>query len=98
MLNKYSYVYILSDNNNDKLYVGVTSNLIKRVFEHKNKHVTGYTKRHKIHKLVYYEEFGDIYLAISREKQLKGRLRSRKIKLIEINNPNGNDLYEKITD
>ena len=98
MSNKYSYVYILSDDNNNKLYIGVTSNLIKRINEHKNQQVQGYTKKHKIHKLVYYQEFGDIYLAISREKQLKSRLRSRKIKLIEINNPNWNDLYEKITD
>jgi len=98
MNNKYSYVYILTDNNNDKLYIGVTSNLIKRIYEHKNKQVSGYTKRNNIHKLVYYQEFGDIYLAISREKQLKGRVRSRKIKLIEINNPNWNDLYNEITE
>ena len=98
MQNKYSYVYILSDENNDKLYIGVTSNLIKRIFEHKNQLVKGYSQRHNIHKLVYYEQFAEIYAAITREKQLKGRLRSRKIKLIEINNPNWNDLYEKITD
>jgi len=98
MNNKYSYVYILTDDNNDKLYIGVTSNLIKRIYEHKNKQVSGYTKRNNIHKLVYYQEFGDIYLAISREKQLKGRVRSRKIKLIEINNPNWNDLYNEITE
>ena len=98
MSNKYSYVYILSDENNDKLYIGVTSDLIKRVNEHKNQHVQGHTKKHKIQKLVYYQEFGDIYLAISREKQLKGRLRSRKNKLIEVNNPNWNDLYQEITD
>ena len=98
MNNKYSYVYILTDDNNDKLYIGVTSNLIKRIYEHKNQQVAGYTKRNNIHKLVYYQEFGDIYLAISREKQLKGRVRSRKIKLIEINNPNWNDLYDEITE
>ncbi len=91
-------MYILTDDNNDKLYIGVTSNLIKRIYEHKNKQVSSYTKRNNIHKLVYYQEFGDIYLAISREKQLKGRLRSRKIKLIEINNPNWNDLYDEITE
>ena len=95
---KYSYVYILTDDKNDKLYIGVTSNLIKRVYEHKKKLLPGYTKRNNIHKLVYYQEFGDIYLAISREKQLKGRLRNRKIKLIEINNPNWNDLYDEITE
>jgi len=98
MSNKFSYVYILSDDRNDKLYVGVTSNLIKRIKEHKEQHVSGYTKKHNIHKLVYYQEFGDIYLAISREKQIKGRLRKRKIKLIELNNPNWNDLYEEIID
>ena len=98
MNNKYSYVYILSDENNNKLYIGVTSNLINRIREHKEQHVKGYTQRHNIHKLVYYEQFADIYIAISREKQLKGRLRSRKIKLIEINNPNWDDLYFEITD
>ncbi len=98
MSNKCSYVYILSDDRNDKLYVGITSNLIKRINEHREQHVSGYTKKHKIHKLVYYQEFGDIYIAISREKQIKGRLRKRKIKLIELNNPNWDDLYKEITE
>lgn len=84
---KYSYVYILSDQNNEKLYIGVTSNLINRVLQHKQKLVDGYSKRNEISKLVYYEEFLDINAAIQREKQLKGRLRVRKIKLIESKNP-----------
>ena len=95
---KYSYVYILSDDKNEKLYIGVTSNLINRVQQHKQGMIDGYSKRHKTHKLVYYQEFGDIYVAISREKQLKGRVRSRKIKLIELYNPKWEDLYHKITD
>ena len=78
MKDKYSYVYILTDDNNDKLYIGVTSDLIKRIYEHKNQQVSGYAKRNNIHKLVYYQEFGDIYLAISREKQLKGWKRDKK--------------------
>ena len=94
MNNKYSYVYILSDDNNDKLYIGVTSNLINRIREHKEQHVKGYTQRHNIHKLVYYEEFDDIYTAISREKNLKGKLREKKNKLIEAMNPDRYDLYE----
>jgi len=98
MNNKHSYVYILTDDINDKLYIGVTSDLINRIIQHKEQHVAGYTKRYNIHKLVYYQKFGDISLAIRREKQLKSRLRSRKIKLIELHNPDWKDLYYKIND
>jgi len=82
---KYSYVYILSDANNKILYTGVTSNLLKRVWEHKNHVVEGFTKRYNVTKLVYYEEGEDIYCTISREKQIKGKLRKKKIALIEKN-------------
>ena len=95
---KYSYVYILSDNENNKLYIGVTSNLINRVLQHKQKLVDGYTKRYGLNKLVYFEEFLDINTAIKREKQLKGRLRIRKIKLIESKNPGWQDLFHTISD
>jgi putative endonuclease len=95
---KYSYVYILSDNENNKLYIGVTSNLINRVLQHKQKLVDGYTKRYGLNKLVYFEEFLDINTAIKREKQLKGRLRIRKIKLIESKNPGWQDLFYTISD
>ena len=90
---KYSYVYILSDNKNNVLYTGVTSDLLKRVWEHKNHVMEGFTKRYNVTKLVYYEEGEDIYSAISREKQIKGKLRKKKIDLIEKMNPEWKDLY-----
>ena len=90
---KYSYVYILSDANNKILYTGFTSDLLKRVWEHKNHVVEGFTKRYHVTKLVYYEEGEDIYSAISREKQIKGKLRKKKIALIENVNPDWRDLY-----
>ena len=82
-----SYVYILSDVNNRILYTGVTLNLLKRVWEHKNHIVDSFTKRHNVTKLVYYEEGENINSAISREKQIKGKLRKKKIALIEKSNP-----------
>ena len=88
-----SYVYILSDVNNRILYTGVTSNLLKRVWEHKNHIVDGFTKRYNVTKLVYYEEGENINSAISREKQIKGKLRKKKIVLIEKSNPEWRDLY-----
>ena len=90
---KYSYVYILSDANNKILYTGVTSDLLKRVWEHKNHVVEGFTQKYNVTKLVYYEEGEDIYSAISREKQIKGKLRKKKIALIEKVNPEWRDLY-----
>ena len=96
MQNKYSYVYILSDENNNKLYIGVTSNLINRIREHKEQHVKGYTQRHNIHKLVYYEDYLDIRDALNREKQLKKWRREKKECLIKKMNPGWNDLYNEI--
>ena len=90
---KYSYVYILSDIYNQKLYIGVTSNLLKRINEHRNHLIPGYTSKYNVTKLVYYEDFLDIKTAIKREKNLKGKLRQKKIKLIEAMNPNRLDLY-----
>lgn len=85
------YVYILS-NVSQNLYIGVTGNLERRVFEHKSKSIPGFTRRYNITKLVYYEEGVDSINAIAREKSLKGWRRSRKIELIESVNPNWNDL------
>jgi len=90
---KYSYVYILSDEKNNVLYTGVTSDLLKRVWEHKHHVVEGFTKRYNVSKLVYYEEGENMYSAISREKQIKGKLRKKKISLIEKMNPDWKDLY-----
>jgi putative endonuclease len=87
------YVYILASKRNGTLYIGVTSNLIKRVYEHKKNLVDGFTKKYNIHKLVYYEITKDIESAISREKQLKKWNRKWKLKLIEKNNPEWRDLY-----
>ena len=79
------------------IYVGVTNNLIKRVEEHKQEFVGGFTKKYKCKKLVYYESFFHIDDAIRREKEIKGWKRFRKIKLIESVNPRWKDLYAEIT-
>ena len=95
-MNKYYYVYILTNKNNKVLYTGVTSNLLKRVDEHRRKVIKGFTSKYNVNKLVYYEETQDIKGAILREKQIKGYVRSKKIKLIESRNPNWEDLLEKL--
>jgi len=82
-MEKKGYIYILTNKNNTTLYVGVTSNLPKRIYEHKNKVVKGFTKKYNLTKIVYYEVYDDIYNAIVREKQLKGGSRKKKIELIE---------------
>ena len=74
------------------LYIGVTNDLDRRVFEHKTKRVPGFSARYNVQKLVYFESFGDVRAAIAREKQLKGWLRSRKVALIESTNPQWKDL------
>ena len=96
--NNCSYVYILFNKRNGTLYVGVTSNLVKRVYEHKQKFVKGFTEKYGIDKLGYYEVFEDILTAIEREKKLKNSPRKKKLELIEINNPDWNDLYYEILD
>jgi len=88
------YVYILFNKRNGTLYVGVTSNLIKRIYEHKSKLVDGFTKKYRVDKLGYYEIFNDIIHAITREKQIKGGSRKDKLKLLEQFNPNWEDLYD----
>ena len=89
-------VYILTNINNTTFYIGVTSNLPKRIWEHKNKFVDGFTKKYNVDKLVYYELTENIETAINREKQLKNWHRDWKIKLIKKINPNFDDLYEFI--
>jgi len=91
-----SYVYILTNEYNKVFYIGVTSNLIKRVLEHKNKITEGFTNKYNLHKLVYYEAASDIGSAIYREKQLKRWHRQWKISLIKEFNPTFEDLYDKI--
>ena len=91
-----AYVYILFSKRNGTLYVGVTSDLIKRIFEHKNKFADGFTKKYNVDKLGYYEIYDNIEYAIIREKKLKGSSRKKKLELIEINNPNWHDLYYDI--
>jgi len=87
------YIYILANKRNGTLYIGVTSNLVKRVYEHKNNIIEGFTKKYNIHKLVYYETTNDIESVIRREKQLKKWNRKWKINLIENSNPEWIDLY-----
>ncbi len=88
------YVYILASNRNGTLYIGVTSDLVRRVDEHKSEIVGGFTKRYKVHRLVYYEVYDDIVEAIEREKQLKRWNRKWKLALIERVNPDWSDLSE----
>jgi len=92
-----AYIYIMSSRYNKVLYVGITSYLIKRVWEHKNKVVDGFTKRYNLNKLVYYEIYDDIETAINREKQIKSWPRKKKIVLINAFNPSWDDLYEKLS-
>jgi len=87
------YVYILASKRNGTLYIGVTSNLIKRIYEYKNNFIEGFTKKYNIHNLVYYEMTEDVTSAIEREKQLKKWKRNWKIELIEKKNPEWKDLY-----
>ncbi len=96
MADKSGYVYIMTNKNNTVLYTGVTSDLKKRVWQHKEKLVEGFTKRYNADKLVYYEICPDIVSAIAREKQLKGGSRQKKIDLINSLNPEWRDLYDEV--
>jgi putative endonuclease len=95
-MNKQPAVYILASKRNGTLYIGVTSNLVKRIWEHKNNIVEGFTKQYDVHQLVWYELHGTIESAIVREKRLKDWKRAWKLKLIEDKNPEWRDLYETI--
>ena len=96
MNNKQGYVYIITNIANTVLYIGVTSNLPKRIFEHKNKLIDGFSKNYNLNKLVYFEISDSILSAIQREKYLKGKNRRFKINLIETMNPKWKDLYNDI--
>jgi putative endonuclease len=93
---KKGYVYIMFNKLNGTLYTGVTSDLVRRIGEHKTKAVEGFTAKYGIDKLGYYEVFGDIVSAIEREKQIKGGSRKKKLVLIETMNPEWKDLYGEI--
>ena len=93
---KTMYVYIMSNKQNGTLYIGVTNNLVRRVYEHKNKSLSGFTAKYTLDKLVYYEVFDDELTAITREKQLKKYTRNWKKDLIETVNPQWDDLYNHI--
>ena len=95
-MDKTGYVYILTNQYNNVIYIGVTSDLKKRVWEHKNDLVVGFTKTYKVHKLVYYEVFTSMIEAITREKQLKAGSRKKKMQLITNFNPKFEDLYDKV--
>jgi len=93
---KQYYVYILANKLNTVLYTGITNNIKRRVYEHKNKLVEGFTKMYNVDRLVYYEVFDDPYNAISREKKIKGWIRKKKVELINSFNPTWKDLYDEI--
>ncbi len=91
------YVYILANVTNTTIYVGVTNDLIRRVYEHKNKmDPNSFSAKYDIHKLVYYESTPDVRAAIEREKQIKGWNRARKNKLVATKNPQWEDLYQSL--
>ncbi len=90
---KQCYVYILAGKRNGTLYIGVTNNLARRVYEHKNNIFDGFTKQHNVKTLVYYEKYDDIQKAITREKQMKKWNRQWKMRLIDHFNPEWKDLY-----
>lgn len=89
-----SFIYILTNKNKTVLYIGVTSDLVKRIYQHKSKSYKGFTSKYNCDQLVYFEEFLDVNLAIAREKQLKSGNRKTKEELINKLNPNWNDLSD----
>ena len=95
-MNKQPAVYILASKRNGTLYIGVTSDLAKRIWEHKNNIVEGFTKRYNVHRLVWYEVHASMESAITREKRLKTWKRKWKLKMIESKNPNWLDLFSTI--
>ena len=90
------WVYILASKKNGTLYTGFSGVLVKRIGEHKDDLIEGFTKRYGVHRLVWFEEHGDVSVAIAREKQIKGWNRAWKIRLIEKENPDWTDLYFSI--
>ncbi len=92
------YVYIMASKRNGTLYIGVTNNLVKRVYEHKTDLVRGFTQKYRVHNLVYYEIYSHIYDAIARGKRMKKWKREWKIQLIEKSNPQWRDLYADVAE
>ena len=95
-MDKTYYIYIMSNKWNRVLYIGVTGNLLTRVYQHREKNIQGFTSRYNVTKLVYFESFGDPTTAIEREKQLKAGNRGKKVALIEKCNPEWKDLFPEI--
>jgi putative endonuclease len=95
-MDRQAFVYLLASRRNGTLYVGVTSNLVKRCWEHRNHLASGFTQRHGVRQLVYYESHDSMQPAILREKQIKGWNRAWKLRLIEKFNPDWSDLWDQI--
>ena len=95
--NRY-YVYLLANWNHRVMYLGVTNDLVRRIYEHKNKRVKGFTEKYNIHKLVYFEETGDVRSALTREKEIKKWRREKKNALVISINPEWKDLAEEEKD
>ncbi|MBI5466153.1 MAG: GIY-YIG nuclease family protein [Candidatus Kerfeldbacteria bacterium] len=95
-MTKQYYVYILASKRNGTLYIGITNDLARRIYEHKHNLIPGFTSRYGVHYLVYYEETHDVTSAFRREKQLKKWNRIWKLELIESTNPNWRDLYQDL--
>lgn len=95
-MDKQYYVYILTNFKNTVLYTGITNDLVRRIYEHRQKIVPGFTQKYNVSKLVYFEIFQDPENAIRREKTIKNLLRAKKIELIKLDNPDFYDLYETI--
>ena len=96
MLERHPVVYIMTKKRNGTLYTGVTSNIVQRVYQHKQAVIPGFTKQYGCKSLVYYEQYDDMNAAIAREKQIKSGSRKKKLILIERMNPNWEDLYETL--
>jgi putative endonuclease len=95
-MDKHYYVYIMTNKNHTVLYAGITNDLKRRIHEHKNKLIKGFTEKYNITKLVYYEVFEDALYAIGREKQIKAGSRKKKIDLIQQLNPEWKDLFKEL--
>ena len=96
MLQRLPAIYILTNKSRSTLYTGVTSDLVTRIYQHKQGHVEGFSKLYNCKYLVYYEQYDDMYNAIAREKQIKAGSRKRKLTLIEKMNPGWKDLFETL--
>ena len=94
--NKQYYIYLLGNKNNTTIYTGITSDLKRRIWEHKNKTTKGFSSKYNLYKLLYYEIYNDPENAIIREKQIKSGSREKKIELIESMNPKWIDLYDNL--